>query len=98
MGLSQQVIRLLPTHVAIRNAQLCRVRLLKAEPNDNQLSLGRQFSEIREALRENACQNKGPVSQLKLGGRAYTHLLQPLLRRHAVFQENADNDNVCVPL
>lgn len=59
MGLSQQVIRLLPTHVAVRHAQLCRVSLLKTEPNDDQLSLRRQFSEIRKALRENRGSEQG---------------------------------------
>lgn len=68
MGLSQQVIRLLPTHVAVRNAQLCRMHWLKAEPNDDQLSLRRQFSEIRKALRESECQNKGRVSPVNTAG------------------------------
>jgi len=64
VGLAQQVIRLFPAHVTIRNAQLCGVQWLQAEPNDDQLSLKRQFREIWKALRENERQDKGRVSEM----------------------------------
>lgn len=63
--LAQQVIRLVPGHVTVRDAQLCGVQRLKAEPNDDQLSLKRQFREIRKALGENEGQYEGRVSELK---------------------------------
>ena len=61
--LAQQVVCLLPGHVTVCNAQLCSMQWLKAEPNDNQLSLRRQFREIRKALGENTGQDKGRVSK-----------------------------------